>query len=382
MVTFDFAVSANLKFGVDIINRIGNLSSEFGNKVILVTEGILHESGTINRVVEIIKKKGCEVIIFDDVAPNSMSDIVDYGAELARSSYADVIIGMGGIRALSIAKAVAMLKNNPGDILDYIDGKTQKNDSLPYIEIPSTPRNPFMFRDEMWLVNAKNRNSTIVKVKKGTTKHVLFDPMITTTLPRRFTATTSIYTLANAVEGYLSSNSNFFSDTLFLKSIELINNNIFNAVDIPDDINSRANLGLAGLLTSLGLNMASTGITSAVSFVLSGKFRIHKSLSISVILPHVMHFYITSAPVKFVKLAEILGENIENLSTVEAALKAIENIKKMVLKLQLPIRLNEFELNKDDLITVADDAKKFEMINYIPRSCSSEELYEILLTSY
>jgi alcohol dehydrogenase class IV len=382
VVTFDFATSANLKFGIDIINRIGNVAAEFGDKAILVTEGILHESGTINRVVEIIKKKGCEVIIFDDVTPNSMSDIVDYGTELAKSSYANVLIGMGGIRALSIAKAVAMLKNNPGDISDYIDGAIQEKDSMPYIEIPSTPRNPFMFRDELWLVNAKNRNSTILKVKKGTTKHILFDPMITTTLPRRFTATTSIYTLANAIEGYISSNSNFFSDTLFLKSIELIKNNIFQAVDIPDDINSRANLGLAGLLTSLGLNMASTGIASAVSYVLSGKYRIHKSLSISVLLPHIMNFNITTAPVKFVKLAETLGEDITNLSTVEAAVKAIENIKKMIIKLQLPVRLSEFELNKDDLITVADDAKKFEMFNYVPRSCSSEELYEILLTSF
>ena len=57
MVTFDFSIPAKLKFGVDVVNRIGNVVAKFGDKAILVTEGILHESGTINRVSEIIQKK-------------------------------------------------------------------------------------------------------------------------------------------------------------------------------------------------------------------------------------------------------------------------------------------------------------------------------------
>jgi alcohol dehydrogenase len=382
LVSFDFAIPAQLKFGIDVVNRIGNIVNEFGSKAILVTEGILHESGTINRIVDIIQKKGCQVLIFDEVAPNATSSVVDYGSELVRSSYVDVVIGMGGIRALSIAKAIAMLSTNEGTISSYFNGVIPKNDALPYIEIPSTPRNPFMFRNELWLVDAKNRNSEIVKVKSGTTKYVIFDPMLTTTLPKRFTATTISYAMANAIEGYISTKSNFFSDILFLKAIELFNDNIMNAVTLPDDINSRANLGLGGLLTCLGLNMAETGIVAAVSYVLSSKYRIHKSLASSVLLPHIMEFNIVSCPVKLVKISEALKEDINNLSTVEAAMKAIEKIRKLIIQMQLPTRLEEFEINKDDLINIADEARKLEMFNYIPRSCSAEELYEILLASY
>jgi len=382
LTTFDLNLPAKLKFGVDVVNRIGNLSAEFGQKVILVTEGILHESGTINRIVEIIERKGCQVIIFDEVVPNAASDLVDYGTELARNSYVDVVIGMGGIRTLSIAKAIAAMATNTGFISDHFTKKAFAKPPLPYIEIPSTPRNPFMFKDELWLVNAQNRDSVIVNVNEGTTKYVLFDPMITTTLPIRFTATTVMYSLANAIEGYISTKSNFLSDTLFLKAIDLLNSNLFQAVNIPDDINSRANLGLGGLLSCLGLSMSSTGITSAVSYILSSKFKIHKSLSASVIIPHVLDYNITAVPVKMVKIAEALGENTSGLSTVEAAIKAVEKLRKMIIQLQLPVRLEEFDLKKDDLIIIADDARKLEMFNYIPRSCSSEELYEILLSSY
>jgi alcohol dehydrogenase YqhD (iron-dependent ADH family) len=57
LTNFEFSLPLTLKFGVDIISRLGNIVSEFGKKAIIVTEGILHESGTIKRVVDIIEKK-------------------------------------------------------------------------------------------------------------------------------------------------------------------------------------------------------------------------------------------------------------------------------------------------------------------------------------
>jgi alcohol dehydrogenase class IV len=380
--TFEFSIPANLKFGVDVVNRLGNIVSEFGEKALIVTEGILHESGIIKRLIEIIEKKGCQAIIFDEVIPNAGSKIVDLGTDLARSSYADVIIGMGGVRALCIAKTIAMIAPNKGVTNDFLDGTIQTLDSLPYIEIPSTPRNPFMLRDDVWITDSRTNTAKIIKIRKGTTKSVLFDPMITTTLRPRFTASTVIDALANSIEGYISTKANFLSDTIFLKSIDLFNKNIFNAVNVPDDIIARANLSLGGLFSSLGLNMSSTGITAALSYVLSSKFKIHKSFASSVLLPHVLDFNITAAPSKIVKVAESLGEDTSNLSVVEASIKAIEKIRRIIIELKLPVRLEEFELSKDDLIVIADEARKLEMFNYIPRSCSSEELYAILQAAY
>jgi alcohol dehydrogenase len=333
-------------------------------------------------VTDIIGKKSCEALIFDEVIPNAGSRIVDLGTELARSSYVDVVVGIGGVRTLSIAKAIALLAPNLGEISDYIDGTSFKNPAIPYIEVPSTPRNPFMFRDEFLITDSRNNTPHIMKTNYGTTRYVLFDPMITTTLPRRYTATTMIDTLAMAIEGYISTRSNFLSDMVFLNAIELFNNNIMNAANIPDDIVSRANLSLSGLFSSLGLNMASLGITSALSYVLNARFKIPKSFCSSILLPHVLDFNITAVPAKLIRIAKAMGEETNNFSIIEASIKAIEKIRKIIIELKLPIRLEEFGLTKDDLITVADEARKFDSFNYIPRSCSSEELYALLQASY
>jgi len=237
----DFHIPAHLKFGVDVVNRIGNVISEIdiGNKnhrPIIVTESVLYESGVIKRIKNILSNTGFDPIIYDEVVLNAASDVVDDGAKRARTAHSTVVIGLGGVRTLSIAKAIAMLANNEGEISDYIDGKIPQNPSIPYVEIPSTPRNPFMFKDELWLTDARNRKSVILKVKKNTTRFVLFDPSITTTLTRRLTATTSVDAFANSFEGYICTEANYLSDILFLKSMELFANNIFNAANNPNDI--------------------------------------------------------------------------------------------------------------------------------------------------
>ncbi len=382
MGVFDFSIPSQLKFGVDCVNRIGNAVNEFGNKAILVTEGVLHESELIDRVVEILKNKNCKTIVFDEVVMYSGTEIVNDGAELARSAYADVVIGMGGVRALSIAKCIAALSTNAGNIERYIDGDKMIAPPLPYIEIPSTPRNPFMFTDNFCITDIRYNNAVMMNVPRGTTKFVLFDPLITTTINRRQTAAISIDILSNAIEGFLSVKSNYLSDTLFLKAIELISQNIFKVVNAPDDIIACSNISMAGMCSCVGLAMSSPGITTALSFVLNAKFKIHKSMATAIILPHVLDYNITAVPEKLVKICQALGEDISGLSVVEAAIKAIEKVRRIIIELQLPVRLIEFDLNKDSLNNVADDARKFDFLKYIPRSCDSEELYSILESAY
>lgn len=382
MQVFDFFIPSHLKFGFDTLNRVGNIVSQYGTKVMLITEGILRENKAISRVEELLKDRGCDVFIFEDVVPNATSEVASHAAELAKSSYCDVIVGLGGVRTLSIAKCVAVLAGNPLELPDYLDGKTVEFPAIPYVEIPTTPRNPFMFRDEFLITDYRNRESKIIKIKEGCTKHIIYDPMLASDLPKRFLATTMIDTLANAVEGYLSTNSNFLSDMLFLKAIELIGKYLLPAVSKAEDLALRSFLSLAGLMTSMGLNMSNTGTVSAISYVLSSKFKIHKSLTSCVILPFVMDFNITSSPNKLVRISAALGEDVSTLTVVEAAIKAVEQVRKLIIELQLPLKLEEFGLSKDGLIHVADEARKMDMFNYLPRTCTGEELYAILQAAY
>ena len=378
MEAIDFWIPTKVKFGVDVVNRIGGICKPYGDRVILVTEGILHESGIIERIESILEKNGLKVITFDEVVPGAMSNTIDDGTHLAKVAKADCIIGLGGVRALCIARGIAMLSTNEGEIYDYFAELVQKEKGLPYIEIPSTTRNPFMFNDEFWTIDARNRDCRIVKLLPNFTRHIIIDPLISATLPKRFSATTTIDTIAWAVDGFTSKKSNYISDVMFKNALELIFNNLSVLMNKPEDINARTNLAMSGFLTGLGLSLSKPGIAAALSLVLNSKYQIPKSICTTILLTNVMDFNITAVPNKFVEIARLIGHDINDLTIIEAAIKGIELIKKMIIEFDLPLRLDDFNMKKDDLIEVAEETRHLEMINYIPRPVSIEDLYNIL----
>ena len=130
MQVFDFFIPSHLKFGVDSLNRVGNVVSSVGNRVFLVTENALLNGKVISRIQTLLAGRNCEVILYDIPANLVSKNIIDKGAVLARTSYSDVIVGVGKMQTLSVAKAIAMLVNNTKSINDYIDGEVIKKASL------------------------------------------------------------------------------------------------------------------------------------------------------------------------------------------------------------------------------------------------------------
>jgi alcohol dehydrogenase len=105
-----------------------------------------------------------------------------------------------------------------------------------------------------------------------------------------------------------------------------------------------------------------------------------KSWIASVLLPHVMEFYAGVAAEKLSVVAGFLGE--EGPAGAEGAARAVEAARRILGSLGLPTRLRDFDLNLDDMVEAASTARAFDMMNYLPRSISSEDLYELLKSAY
>lgn len=379
MQVFDFFIPSHLKFGVDSLNRVGTVVSSVGSRVFLVTETALMNGETISHIQNLLTGRKCEVILYNiDTKPFAASAVIDKGAVLARASYCDVVVGVGGLRILSAAKAIAMLVNNTRSVNDYIDGELIKEQSIPYVEIPTEARNPFMFNNNFLVTDERTRELHILKAVNGQPCNVIYDPAVMSDadLPQIM-----MNVFANAVEGYLSSDSSFLSDMMFLKAIEMLSKYLIPAVK---DKNSDAIsfLSLSGLMTSMGLSMASTGLIGAVSEVVNQKLQFENSGVASVLLPYVIEFCIPSSADKLARIAAAVGIGVESMTMLDVAVKVIEYVKKMAEDLELPAKLSDFSLKADELIDIADSAKKLDMMNYLPRPCSSEELYNILQSAF
>lgn len=241
-----FHVPTRVVFGLDTVNRIAQVVAELGQRAFLVTEAILYEGKVIGRVQELLDKKGVPHIVFDEVVPNATSKTVDEGVALARGSHADVVIGLGGVRTLSIAKSIAMTAGSPeGDMDDYLSGVQPQHAALAYVALPTTCRDPFLLSDEYLVSDARDRSARIGRTQKGITKAVIIDPKLSLTLPAKYTATTILDMLLACIEGYLSNRANFLSDTCFMRAMELIAPLARDGSQNVDDLRMRSNASAA-----------------------------------------------------------------------------------------------------------------------------------------
>ncbi len=382
MADLVFHAPQQVLFGLDTVNRIATLVSPFGKRALIVTEAILYEQNTIARIQDLLNRKEVESIVYDEVVPNATSTCVDEGVRLARSAHIDVIVGLGGVRALSTAKCIAMTTPHSFEADDLLSGETPTEEPLPYIEIPTTCRNPFMMTDQYLMVDARDRRAVIGSTQKGITKSILIDPKLSLTLPAKFTATTLLNTFLNAVEGYISAKSNFLSDTLFCKAIEIIGRNISEAVENLEGPRVRADASRVGLLAAMGLSMSSAGIGTALSYAINARFLVPKSWIATILIPHVMEFNTNSSVDKLAHIGRLFGEEVQEYTSVDAANKTIESIRTLIASLKLPTRLRDFDLQLDDMVDVVEIAHSFDMMNYLPRTVSTEDLYDIVKSAF
>jgi alcohol dehydrogenase class IV len=95
-----------------------------------------------------------------------------------------------------------------------------------------------------------------------------------------------------------------------------------------------------------------------------------------------MEYSLTSSANKYVQIAKAFGEDTSNITVVEAAIKAIEGVRKLLYDLKIPQKLSDLELDKDELYNAAKIARSYEFLHFLPRPVSQEDLYNILLSAY
>jgi alcohol dehydrogenase class IV len=239
-----------------------------------------------------------------------------------------------------------------------------------------------MFADEYLVVDGRDRTGRIGRTQKGITKTVLIDPKLSLTLPAKYTATTIMDALLSCIEGYLSARANFLSDTYFMRAIETLGGLIRDGMQNVDDIRLRMNASVAGLLAGLGLTTSKLGIGSALAFAINAKFMAPKSWVSTILLPFVLEFAVNVRGDRIAEVARLLGEDLSDTTPVEAPVRGIEAVRRIISTLALPTRLREFDLGLDEMFEVAGIARSFDMMNYLPRVVSTEDIYEMIKSAF
>lgn len=379
----EYQMRTRVVFGTDCVNQVADYAREVGTRAVLVTDGMSYNKfGYVSKVKTLLEKGDINVIVCEDVNPGIKSDGVDELGELVRKSKANLVVGLGGTTVINTAKALAVLATNPGSVLDYVSGQRMTKPSLPTILVPTVPGTYFDLSPNLLVTDYTDNYKKLFQDELIEVTTLMVDPRLMTTLPAHMTAASALFILTVAIEAYISMLSNPISDSLAPRAIEYVQKNAKMLVNDLDNIELRWNMAMAGILASMAARIAGLGTASAVAFVLSSRFNIYQSVAAALILPHVMEFNLTAVPGKYVQIARNMGEEVSDLTVVEAAIKAVESVRKLLFDLRLPQRLNEFNIPNEDLPLVAGHAREFPFLNDVPRPIAREDIINILTSAY
>ncbi len=381
MSNFTFKLSSNIILGSYSIAKMGSEVEQFGKKFLFVVDPLLHETGISKKVIAALEERGISVLVFDGVKRSADSDIIESALSLARKVFVDAVIASGGMGTVAVGRAVASLYNESGSIYDFIDGKPCTAEPLPFIEIPSTSREPFTFTPFSPIVDVRSRKINLLKIRNDLCKLCVFDTACYSNLAPNATIATILQGLGIAFEGYTSTRSNFLSETIlgkaidrFLQSLSLCPGNAGTADETM--------IAEAACLTAIGISCSSPGLGSAIALACAGRYNISSSVVGTIILPHILTNAITSNLDKLVRIGRMLGVDTQGADPLAVSQAAIEEIRRRLAQASLPTRLKDVNLTIDQLIAISEDAASLSFMNYIPKPMRSDDIFELLKQAY
>ena len=72
----------------------------------------------------------------------------------------------------------------------------------------------------------------------------------------------------------------------------------------------------------------------------------------------------------------------ENADSISAISILTENIRQRLAKANLPARLKDLNLTMEQLATIAEDAGQMDIMTMLPRSMTTDELFELMKLAY
>ena len=380
----DFHLPSQIYIRQGIINDIGKIVPRFGSRAILLVTA--HDLEIYGSTIEIISRQlrdaGIGCIVYDEIPVPPDTESIDNAAAYFKKTKCDLVIGFGSVDSINSAKALAVLANNYIFCHDLLSNPQLTEKPLKFITIPGCPLFGFEIAPLLYLEEIHDLTRKIYYNPTLYPEATIVDPLITHMCPAEKIIKGTIASLAIAAESIISKVDNDFINMYALKSIDLIFRNIPIMYREPQNSVPRAFLSTASIMVGIAFAVSFLSIDLAVSLALASKTKLDIESSMSIILPHIMEFNLTSSPGKYVQMSKVMGEDVREITVIEAAIKAVEAIRKLETDIDIPQRLSSYDVPKSIFKEVAELAMTYPFLNNTPREVNVNEIETILIAAY
>ncbi|MEK7172667.1 MAG: iron-containing alcohol dehydrogenase [Patescibacteria group bacterium] len=267
-----YYLPSKIYFASGIISNLSEILDCPGKPIGLFIDTYILESGLLQKIKDFLSASDIRFISEVKSIPSIIQ--VERATAMARDSRVALVVAIGGGSALDLAKSAAVLSQNPGALIDFLQKKKIFiNKGIPCAAVPTTAGTgsevtPYA---AIWGED---------KTKYSLNSFLLFpawaicDPELTLSLPSLATASTGIDALCQAIEAYWSIYSFPLSDIHAVKAISLILESLEKAVQEPGNLLHREKMMLAALEAGRAFSQTATTAVHSVSYPMTAYFGI------------------------------------------------------------------------------------------------------------
>lgn len=267
-----YYLPTKIYFGSGIINNLPAILDCQAKPIGIFADTFIFQSGLLDKIKSILSIGDIRFIDEVKFLPSVIQ--AEKAAQMARESDVDLIIGIGGGSTLDLGKSAALLSQNPGTIIDFLQHKkTFVHKGIPFAAIPTTAGTGSEITPYATIWGED-------KTKYSLNSPLIFpafaicDPELTLSLPKFVTACTGLDALCQAIEAYWSIYSTSLTDIHAQRAICLVVNNLEKVMKNPFDLPSREKMCLAALEAGRAFSQTATTAVHSVSYPITAYFGI------------------------------------------------------------------------------------------------------------
>lgn len=253
--------------------------------VLVVADRVVSEAGLLHQVIAGMHDDGFTPHVFDEIAGEPDDTVTSRASELARSLSIAAVIGVGGGSAMDVAKVVALLATNDGQVTDWLGVVTPPVPVAPLLLIPTTTgTGSEATRISMITVGGAKR---AISCGQFVPLVAILDDDLVAGLPAAVVASTGMDAVAHAVESILSTNRSSFSLAAAGRALALLRDELEPAA--AGDPRAKSRVMYAAHLSGLALN-AGVVVGHSLAYVIARHAPMPHGSSCALALPYCLAY--------------------------------------------------------------------------------------------
>lgn len=379
-----FYFPGRLYFERNSLQRLGEMVKHIGSRALILTiQKDNTNASSVDSIKNSLDKNISGSIVYDDLEKRPGFSELDTAAHFLKQSNADVIVAVGSRDTFHVARAISILSTNEVFSADLpTASKSLKKNPIPIVNVPLLPSMGEESSSSFIIYNQIDRTLFQMSDVRLFPSLIFVDPALSSTAPETDMGKYSLSTMASSIESILTKGSNEITSTIALRALSLVASNVMIYSRDHGNSTARNNMSMASLLTGMAHSSSGLGICYALASAVSVLTDLDFFLAMGILLPHVMDFNLTVSAARYIQIARALDEDITDITVIEAAIKAVEGVRKIYNELNLPQRLSDFEIRKNDLGAIANLAVNLKDVQNSMRGVDRNELETILISAY